>query len=114
MEVVQKEIRIFKTKFGQLPYLEWFRSLKDQKSRQIIQARIDRLSLGNAGFTNTVGEGVQELKIPYGPGFRIYFALDGARIIILLSGGDKSSQYDDIKKAKAYWNEYKEAKDNAD
>lgn len=114
MEVVPKEIRLFRSKLGHRPYMEWFQSIEDQRTRQIIQVRIDRLSLGNPGLTNSVGEGVQELKISYGPGFRVYFGSEGSTVVVLLLGGDKSSQNDDIKKAKAYWKEYKEEKQNAD
>lgn len=113
MDASPKEIRLFRTKKGKRPFIEWLESLRDQKVKQKIQLRIDRLSLGNPGHTNSVGEGVQELKIDYGPGFRVYFGMEGNTIVILLLGGEKSSQDDDIKKAKSYWKEYKEEKKHA-
>jgi len=114
MESTPKDIKLFVTKNGKRPFLDWLKDLKDQRAKQKIQIRIDRLSLGNPGHTNSVGEGVQELKIDYGPGFRVYFGWEGNEIVILLLGGDKSTQDDDIKKAKGYWKEYKEDKKYAD
>lgn len=110
MEATPKDIKLFRTRDGKKPFIEWLNSLKDQRAKQKIQLRIDRLSLGNLGHTNSVGEGVQELKIDYGPGFRVYFAWEGNTVVILLLGGDKSSQNEDIKKAKSYWKDYKEEK----
>ncbi len=73
-------------------FAAWLRALRDRQARARIQVRIDRLSLGNAGDVEAVGEGVSELRIHYGPGYRIYFVRRGDRLIILLAGGDKSSQ----------------------
>jgi putative addiction module killer protein len=81
-----------------LEYDKWFAALRDQQARQRVQIRIRRLSLGNPGDVKPVGEGVSELRIPYGPGYRVYFKREGA--IIILCGGDKSSQVVDIRKAK--------------
>ncbi|MCA1796315.1 MAG: type II toxin-antitoxin system RelE/ParE family toxin [Geobacteraceae bacterium] len=77
-----------------------FKSLKDRKARARIQARIDRVEMGHFGDVSPVGEGVTELRIFYGPGYRVYFVQKHAVIVILLSGGDKSSQRADIAKAK--------------
>lgn len=81
-------------------FTKWFRSLKDRRAKARIQARIDRVELGHFGDVAPVGEGVSELRIFYGPGYRIYFAQKDAVVVILLSGGDKSSQKADIAKAK--------------
>ena len=81
-------------------FSNWFKSLRDRRAKARIQARIDRIELGNFGDVATVGEGVRELRIHYGPGYRVYFVQRGSVIVILLSGGDKSSQNSDIKKAK--------------
>ena len=78
----------------------WFKSLKDRKAKARVQARIDRLELGNFGDVAPVGEGVSEPRIHYGPGYRVYFAQRGQVIVVLLAGGDKSTQDFDIKKAK--------------
>lgn len=80
-------------------YSRWFNSLRDRKARARIDVRIRRLSLGNPGDVRPVGEGVSELRIDYGPGYRVYFAQRGATLIILLTGGDKRTQERDIGKA---------------
>lgn len=80
-------------------YLDWFNSLRDRQTRIRIDARIRRLSLGNPGDVKPVGEGVSELRIDYGPGYRVYFIQQGQQLIILLAGGDKSSQPRDIRTA---------------
>lgn len=81
-------------------FAKWFANLKDRKARARIQARIDRVEMGNFGDISPVGEGVSELRIFYGPGYRVYFVKRNAVVVILLSGGDKSSQQSDIAKAK--------------
>lgn len=80
-------------------YKKWFCSIKDKKTKSIIDVRIRRVSLGNFGDIEPVGKGVSELKIHYGPGFRVYLLHQGEAIIILLCGGDKSTQEEDIQKA---------------
>ena len=77
-----------------------FVSLKDRKAKARIQVRIDRVEMGNFGDVSPVGEGVSELRIFYGPGYRVYFVKQNAVVVILLSGGDKSTQPSDIAKAK--------------
>jgi putative addiction module killer protein len=81
-------------------YAGWFRSLKDHNARMRINIRIRRLSLGNPGDVKPVGEGVSELRVDYGPGYRVYFVTRGNELIVLLIGGDKSSQEKDILNAK--------------
>ncbi len=78
----------------------WLKKLRDDKARFRVLARITRLSFGNPGDVKPVGEGVSEMRIPYGPGYRVYYTQFGDRITILLIGGDKSSQDRDIAKAK--------------
>lgn len=80
-------------------YATWFGTLRDRQARARIDARIRRLSLGNPGDARPVGEGVSELRIDYGPGYRVYFARRGTRLVILLAGGDKRTQDRDIKLA---------------
>ncbi len=80
-------------------YSDWFDSLRDRQARARINIRIRRLSLGNFGDAKMVGEGVSELRIDYGPGYRVYFVKRDNQIVILLAGGDKSTQERDIKKA---------------
>ena len=81
-------------------FAKWFENLKDRKARSRIQARIYRLEQGNYGDVAPVGDGISELRIFYGPGYRVYFIQKGSIIVILLSGGDKSSQQADIASAK--------------
>ena len=78
---------------------EWFVNLRDIRAKVRIQARIDRAGLGNFGDSEPVGEGVSEMRIHFGPGYRVYFVQRGLEVVILLAGGDKSSQPKDIKRA---------------
>jgi putative addiction module killer protein len=80
-------------------YARWFARLKDREARSRILVRIRRLSLGNAGDAKAVGGGVSELRIDYGPGYRVYFVRRGETLIVLLGGGDKSTQATDIRAA---------------
>ncbi len=80
-------------------FAEWLDSLRDIQARARVQARIERLAAGNPGDVEPVGEGVSELRINYGPGYRVYFKQRGRQIIILLAGGDKNTQAKDIKAA---------------
>ena len=80
-------------------YAEWFSSLRDRQAKARIDIRIRRLSLGNPGDVKAVGEGVSELRINYGSGYRVYFVQRGQTVVILLAGGDKRTQDSDIKAA---------------
>ena len=80
-------------------YADWFAKLRDAKTRAIINARLRRLELGNAGDCEPVGEGVSELRIHHGAGYRIYFVRRGIEVIVLLAGGSKATQSKDIKSA---------------
>ena len=90
---------------GTIPFEEWMTGLKDPVTRHRIQTRLDRVEKGNFGDHRPVGEGVWELRFDFGSGHRIYFVEEGDVIVILLCGGDKSSQVKDIKTAKIYWQE---------
>ena len=89
-------------------FRKWRMQLKDERVRGLIASRLDRLDFGHAGDVAPVGQGISELRIHYGPGYRIYFHKRGDTIIVLLCGGDKSTQAKDIKVAKrlaAEWSE---------
>jgi len=80
-------------------YAHWIDNLRDLQARARIQVRIERLAAGNPGDVKAVGEGVSELRIDYGPGYRVYFTKRGREVVILLAGGDKTTQSTDIKAA---------------
>lgn len=85
---------------NQCPFEQWFESVRDPRTRAVIRTRIDRLALGLFGDCRPVGGAVFELRIDYGPGFRIYYAMAGKQIVLLLTGGSKRSQKSDIRYAK--------------
>ena len=112
MRFVQaRELQLYRTPNGQEPFTEWLKSLRDQRTRKRIQNRIARIVSGNLGDHKSVGDGVFELRLDFGPGYRIYFGEVDNTIILLLCGGDKSSQNRDIERAKVYWQEYKESQE---
>lgn len=85
----------------------WLRNLKDQRAAARVLVRINRLAAGNPGDVKPVGHGVSELRINYGPGYRIYYLHDGDQLILLLTGGDKSTQATDIRQAQQIAQEWK-------
>lgn len=91
---------------GVSPFGRWFNQLNAEAANKVTTA-VYRLELGNFSNVEPVGEGVSEYKIDFGPGYRIYFALDGNELIILLGGGSKKRQSRDIENAKTYWRQYK-------
>ena len=110
MQIQERILQYYKQANGKSPFTEWIHGLPDKKTRAIIFQRIDRIRLGNFGDCRSLGAGVYELRVSWGPGFRIYYGLEGSLIVLLLCGGDKSSQKKDILKAHQMW---KEAQRNA-
>jgi len=102
VEIVAKKLIDYETPDKECPFREWLDSL-DNSVADRIDARLKRVALGNLGNVRVLGDGVSELKMTFGSGFRIYFGQSGNELIILLCGGDKSSQSDDIETAKKYW-----------
>lgn len=102
------QISIFKAKNGKSPFIEWLEDL-DKFTQSIIFTRLDRVIEGNFGDCKQIknGQGVWELRISYGSGYRVYYGKKGDAIVVLLIGGDKKSQTRDIEKAKNYWLEVK-------
>jgi putative addiction module killer protein len=86
----------------------WLKGLRDSRARAKVLARLDRLKLGNPGDVKSVGEGVYEMRIDYGPGYRIYFTYRGRELVIILAGGDKDTQDRDIARAKEMASELEE------
>ena len=98
-----RKLEAYRTPNGREPFTEWFESLRDPKTQDRIQARLDYLKSGNFGDCKSVGEGILEMRIHFRAGYRIYFSEVGNTIVLLLCGGDK-----DINRAKTYWRQYKE------
>jgi putative addiction module killer protein len=105
------EIRVYQRRLSQAPFFKWLHAQKDKRTVAIIQARLNRIRLGNFGDCKPVGSGVEELRIDYGPGFRIYFGRSGGRIVVLLCAGNKSTQSKDIETAQEFWSDYLNDKD---
>ena len=106
------EIRRYRTAGGREPFSEWLSGLRDRQAHARILVRLERLELGNFGDCKPVGGGVQELRIDWGPGYRVYFGQDGPVVVLLLCGGDKATQRRDIRQAKAYWKQYSKERDD--
>jgi putative addiction module killer protein len=99
----ERELREYLTETGRNPFHAWLHELRDTQARARIRVRLNRLRLGNFGDCKPVGEGVLELRMNFGPGYRAYVGQDGDTLVILLCGGDKQTQTRDIAKAKEYW-----------
>jgi putative addiction module killer protein len=106
--ITPKELLAYRTREGRIPFNEWLDELDDQNIVARILARLARVRRGNLGDARSVGEGVSELRVDYGPGYRVYFAQKGQTLVILLCGGDKRTQEKDIQRAKQYWHDYKQ------
>lgn len=107
---MRRELVTFRSRDGKLPFVEWLNSIRDNVTNNRILQRMARVETGNFGDHKSVGSGVFELRLDFGPGYRIYYALDGPVVVLLLVGGEKKTQPSDIEKAKEYWAEYKESK----
>jgi putative addiction module killer protein len=106
VEVQPREIRRYKTPDGKVPFGESLDSARDRNIKARIKSRFDRVQQGNLGDIKSVGEGVFELRINYGPGYRVYFGQVGLTIVVILVAGDKSTQEQDIRQAIVYWEDY--------
>ena len=106
MESRERKIKTYRTTSQRFPYREWRNGFGDDDIGAAIDARITRLMSGNFGKSEPIGDGASESKIDFGPGYRIYYGVDGDEIV-LLCGGDKSTQSADIIRAKEYWSDYK-------
>lgn len=102
------EIRHYLTASGRDPYQEWLDSLRDLTGRVAIQRRVDRTAAGNLGEHKFLQEGVWELKIDVGPGYRVYYGIDRRSRVLLLCGGPKRTQAADLKTAVKYWRDYQQ------
>lgn len=102
------EIRDYLTPAGRDPFRDWLADLADRMARARILARVGRMAGGNFGDCKPLADGVWELRIDHGPGYRVYYAKAGARIVLLLVGGDKRRQQQDIETALNYWQDWQE------
>lgn len=109
MEATERTVVRYSDANGRVPVTEWLNSLEDHKAHAKILIRIHRVELGNFGDHDSVGDGVHELKMDFGPGYRIYYGMEGNEIVLLLCGGTKGSQRRDIAKAKRFWKEHKKS-----
>lgn len=105
MEARPREIRVYETADGKRPFTDWMDHLRGLQIHGKILTRLDRVRKGNLGSCGPVGEGVSELRIDFGPGYRVYFGQDGDQRV-LVGGGTKGTQAADIAKAKEYWRDY--------
>ena len=107
METRPRRLLKYVTESGSCPFDEWIDRLKDKRTQAIVATRLNRVVQGNLGLCRKLEGGIQELKIDFGPGLRVYFGEDAETIVVLLCGGDKSTQSKDIEKAQEYWADYK-------
>ena len=108
MQNAPRQVVEYIDKKGRVPFRSWLERLKDRKAAAIIDAKLTRVRMGNLGNNKSVGQGVKELKVDFGPGYRVYFGEDSGKVVVLLIGGDKKTQPADIKLAQQYWTEYLE------
>ncbi|MCB9982800.1 MAG: type II toxin-antitoxin system RelE/ParE family toxin [Rhodospirillales bacterium] len=104
------EVKIYKTEMGVEPFSVWFETLKSSKAKSAVARALTKMEAGLLNDVKSVGDGVQEYRIHFEKGYRIYFGNDGGEIIILLSGSDKKAQNKEIENAKNYWEDYKRQK----
>ena len=107
-DVQPRELQFYRMPSGREPFAEWYNSIQDPWTQSRIQKRLVRLGLGNFGDYRSVGSGVFELRLQFAAGYRIYFGEVDDTVVLVLCGGDKSSQTRDITRAKTYWSQYKE------
>lgn len=102
------ELRIYRDSQARAPLAQWLDALKDKRARAHIRVRLERLGAGNFGDCKPLRDGVQELRIDYGPGYRVYLSRQGPVLLLLLCGSDKGDQERAIKRATGYLNDWKE------
>lgn len=107
------ELVLYVTEDGNAPFEDWFDGL-DTAAALKVRTALARIETGNLGDVKPVGQGVSERRIPFGPGYRVYFGQDGNTLVILLCGGTKKRQSKDIEQAKRHWDDYKNRKKQGD
>lgn len=104
-------LRYYVAANGKRPFAEWLCSMADRNAAARVQVRLDRLRLGGFGDARSLGKGLSELRIDAGPGYRVYFAVEGSAVVLLLCGGDKTTQQKDIRRAREYLTDYRRRPD---
>ncbi len=104
--MIEREIKKLELQNGLVPFDEWFDSLRDLRMQVAVDARLTRIRAGNFGDCKSVGGGVFELRISFGPGLRVYYGLHGQKIVVLIGGGNKRSQPRDIRRAQELWQQW--------
>jgi putative addiction module killer protein len=107
-QAVPRKVETYMTRGGKDVFQGWLNGLADRRARVLIEKTVAKVRLGNLGQHKSVGEGVQEIVLDYGPGYRIYFGEYGATLVVLLLGSTKKRQEEAINLAKRYWNDWKE------
>lgn len=107
MQMKPRGIRYYLTPTGRNPFEQWFARLRDGKAQALVTERIERLRQGYPGDYKRLGNGLYELRIHYGSGYRVYFGVFRNNVVILLCGGTKGTQHRDIARAQNYWNEFR-------
>lgn len=102
------QVLIYRTAGGREPLTQWLEGLKDGEAIIRIRQRLRRLEFAHAGDSKSLGGGLHELRFFFGPGYRVYYGVEGKALVVLLCGGDKSTQQRDIRKAKEYWEDFQE------
>jgi putative addiction module killer protein len=100
-------VKIYKDEYGNEPFIDWLEYIKDKTIQARIRERLRRIELGNFGDHRSIGDGIFELRLHFGSGYRIYYGQSGDEIVLLLAGGDKSTQERDIQRVKYYWHDYR-------
>lgn len=111
MSAVEYALRQYVAANGKRPFAEWLYSLSDRNTAARVQIRLERLRLGNFGDARSLGKGLSELRIDIGPGYRVYFTVEGKSVVLLLCGGDKTTQQRDIRRAREYLTDYRRRTD---
>ena len=105
-------VKIYQDEYGNQPFIGWLESIRDKATQLRIRKRLRRIEQGNLGDYRPVGDGVLELRLHFGPGYRVYCSQVGEDILLLLAGGDKSTQERDIQRAKYYLYDHKRSQQN--
>lgn len=106
-DIKEFQVELFVDRNGRCPFENWFANIRDQRTRAVVKSRINRLRLGNFGDCKKLLPGIFELRVDFGPGYRIYFSMISKNVVLIISGGAKKTQIRDIEQARKYWLEYR-------